>query len=417
MKRRTLLLGSGTLLTVSLGATATHATVQDAVSVADHTNFLDPISPSTLIADPNTELAESVHTWDVNFSNSDDEITSITVDYGFADGAGSFDRVSSDDVAVEFRQNGELTPVTIAADSYSGSTATFDITDTDTTAERRARVRIGTPDHGLENPPAGTYRPTLTFETASRTTDTYRAEYTVRDNDAEKITVGEPGADHLFTAVPAGSGNRFEIDTVDIRADDGTDLTEVSYEVREGTTDGTIIAEKRVSFNPQTSYDPSGTPAEIISPDDGYSISTDQLYTLTALGTDTDGNYDSATVQDTSGNQPSAISIQDPSDDSQFTADPVADEFVIAPVTVRDDDTDNDLTEVEYTVYEGDTNGTVVATETVTFRQTGWYTNDAVSVTPDDASYSVQNGQQYTLLFTARDVDENSDTSEVTDTA
>lgn len=417
MKRRTLLLGSGALLTASLGTTATHATIQEAVSIPDNANLFDPISPSTLIADPSTELAESVHTWDINFANSDGEVTSITADYGFGDAAGRFDELSSDDVTVELRQDGELTPVTIAADSYSGATATFDITDTEATADRRARVTIGTPEHGLENPPAGTYRPTLTVENASGTTDSYRAEYTVRGNDAGSITIAEPAQDHVFTAVPDGSGNHFEIDAVEIRGNTGNDLTEINYEVREGDTNGAIVAQKTARFSPQASYDPAGTPAETIHPDNGYSVTTDQVYTLTTVGEDADGNYASVTVQDTSGNQPSAIRIQEPSDGSHFTADTIDDEFVIAPVTVRDDDGDDDLTEVEYTVYEGDANGTVIGTETVTFRQVGWYTNDTVSVTPDDSSYTVQSDQQYTLVFTARDVDENFDTSEVTDTA
>ncbi|TQQ81299.1 hypothetical protein EGH24_09250 [Halonotius terrestris] len=416
MKRRTFILGGGTLITLSLGATATNASLQDTVAAAGDFRILSDPEPPTLATDPSTEGAESIHTWDVDFTNNDEDVTSITADYDFGTETASFDELSSDDVTVEFRQNGSLTTIDLKTRDYSGATATFEIADnTDTTAARRAKATIGTPENGLENPGDGTYTPTLTFNTASGQTETYEADFTARVNNAGAINVAKPTQDKDFTAVPDGNGNQFEIDAVDVRDDDGDDdLTGVNYEVREGDTNGTIVAQKSVNFTAQATYSPN---SETIQPEDGYNVKTDQLYTLTTLGEDADGNYDSATVQDTSGNQASAIRIQDPSSNSDFTADISADEFVVENVDVRDDDGDDDLVEVYYEVHEGDVDGAIVGTKTVTFSATSRYRNNQnPEVIQSDSDYTLENDQLYTVVVQGRDIDDNTASVSVQDT-
>jgi hypothetical protein len=415
MKRRTLILGGGALATLSLSVTATNAALVDTISAAADFRVLSYREPRSLTTDPSTEFAESIHTWEVDFSNTDDDIASITADYDFGSETASFNEVSSGDVTVEFEQNGSLTTLTLAADSYSGATATFDITDNDTTCEGRAKITIGVPENGLENPGSGTYEPLLTFENSSGGKIGWEGELPIQANNAGAINIAKPTKDQSFTAVPDGQGNQFEVDSVDIRDNDGDDdITEVNYEVREGGTNGTIVGQESTSFAATATYSPSGTVT--IQPNSGYSIQSGQTYTLTTTGQDTDGNYDNETVQDTAGNQSSAVTINKPSSDSAFTASVSNGQFEIDSVDVRDNDGDDDLVEVYYEVHEGDLAGTVVGTRTETFSQTGKYAPSGTQVVQPDGSYSLKNDQLYTLVVQGTDVDENSSSTSVQDT-
>lgn len=417
MNRRTFILGGGSLITLSCGATATNAALAGSATLTTDFRILPFTGPPTLTTDPPTESVESIHTWNLDFTGAEN-VASITAEYDFGTEAGSFDELTSDDVTVEFLQDGVLTPMTLDTKIYGGSTATFELTDSDTTASIRVRVTIGTPENGLINPSDGTYTPTLTFENDNGETETYQGELTTRINDSTAVNVSKPTQDQRFTAVPDGQGNVFELDQVDIGDNDGDDdLVEVNYEVREGGTSGTIVGQKTVSFGATARYQPSTSPAETIQPNDGYSIATGQTYTLTTVGEDADGNYASATVQDTSGNSGSAITIQSPSKDSEFTADVGDNQFEVSSVDVRDNDGDDDLVEVAYEVNEGDVDGTTVGTKTVTFNPTSRYRNNNQTeiVQPDDG-YSLNDNQQYTLVVQGRDADDNIASATVQDT-
>jgi len=417
MNRRTFILGGGTLITLSFGATATNATFAESTTPSVDFRVLPYTGPPTLTTDPSTEDVESIHTWNLDFTGAQD-VASITMDYDFGSEAGSFDELTSDDVTVEFRQDGVLTPIPLVAETYSGSTATFTLDGSDTTASIRARVTIGTPENGLVNPGDGTYSPTLTFESESGETKTYEGTLTTRINNSTAVSVSKPVQDQRFTAVPDGQGNVFEVDQVDVGDEDGDDdLVAVDYVVREGGTNGSVVAQKTVSFAETARYQPSTNPAATIQPDAGYSIVSGQTYTLTTAGRDADGNYGSSTVQDTSGNSQSAIRIQSPSKDSEFTADVATNQFDVSSVDVRDDDGDNDLVEVAYEVHEGDISGTTVATKTETFGATSRYRNNnqTETIQPNDG-YSLKDNQQYTLVVEGRDVDGNIGSGVVRDT-
>jgi hypothetical protein len=119
---------------------------------------------------------------------------------------------------------------------------------------------------------------------------------------AGAVRIQKPLQDQDFTAAPpqGNQGNRFEIKQVDVQDDDSDDdLVEVAYEVREGSTSGTVVAQKTVSFAATNRYKLNGNPAETITPNSGYTIQSGQLYTLTVTGTDADGNFATSTVQDT----------------------------------------------------------------------------------------------------------------------
>lgn len=123
-------------------------------------------------------------------------------------------------------------------------------------------------------------------------------------NTTSAIDIRQPDSDADFTAaLPQGNDTdgQFEVKQVDVRDGDGDDdLTEVKYEVFEGTVNDTKVAEKTITLDPPVGqYSPKGNPAEVIEPDGGYVISTGNTYTLKLTGTDFDGNFDNVTVQDT----------------------------------------------------------------------------------------------------------------------
>ena len=275
-----------------------------------------------------------------------------------------------------------------------------------------------------------TYSVSATSPTLSiQTTGSVTAE---TGNVVGAVRIQKPLQDQDFAAIPqqGNQGHRFEIAAVDVRDNDGDDdLVEVAYEVREGGSGGTVVAEKTVTFPPSNRYNPNGNPAETITPDAGYAIQSGQLYTLTVTGTDADGNVDTSTVQtgdsggSQPGNDPTAIRIQKPLQDQEFTAatpqGTQGNRFEVRQVDVRDNDGDNDLIEVSYKVRVGGATGTVVAEKTVSFAATNRYnpnSTPAEVVTPN-SGYTIQSGQLYTLTVTGTDADGNTDISTIEDTA
>jgi len=269
-----------------------------------------------------------------------------------------------------------------------------------------------------------TVQPNQSLGLASGAGITYDVELSSPTNDPSAVLIDKPVQDQTFTAVPDSQGNVFEVDAVDVRDDDSdADLIEVDYEIREGGTSGTVVGKETVDFAETNRYNPSGSPAETISPDAGYSIQTDQLYTLTVTGTDANGNFDTSTVQNISGSGAPAVRVQEPSQDQDFAAlpDGQGNQFEVQAVQVSDNDNDDDIVEVSYDVYEGGPGGTLVAQRTDTLSATDQYqpNNDPAVVVDSnsftDSSYTVNEDTQYTLTVTGTDADGNIATSTVQD--
>jgi hypothetical protein len=67
MKRRNFILGGGLLATLSLGATATNASLADSVSSVADFRVLEEIErEADLSASPRTSSTPSTHTWETN---------------------------------------------------------------------------------------------------------------------------------------------------------------------------------------------------------------------------------------------------------------------------------------------------------------------------------------------------------------
>lgn len=112
-----------------------------------------------------------------------------------------------------------------------------------------------------------------------------------------------------------------------------------------------------------------------------------------------------------SGNAKSAIAIKQI---QKFAADAKKDEWSINKVSVKDSDGDDDLDRVEYEIT--DSSGETRATRTDS-ASGGKYQANKVTITPDDASYNIPSGENYTLTVTGYDVDGNFDLDTAEDTA
>lgn len=95
--------------------------------------------------------------------------------------------------------------------------------------------------------------------------------------------------------------DEWTIDQVMVEDNDGDDdLDRVEYEIKDDG--GTVRATRTDSCgcNGGSKYQPNGNPAVTIEPDDsGYSIPSDETFTLTVRGYDTDGNSDFETRETT----------------------------------------------------------------------------------------------------------------------
>lgn len=93
-----------------------------------------------------------------------------------------------------------------------------------------------------------------------------------------------------------------------------------------------------------------------------------------------------------------------------FSANSSSDDWTISNIDIRDDDGDSDLDRIEFEIE--DSSGTVRATRTDSCGCNGGskYSpkgNPAVTITPDDSSYSVTGGETYKLTVAAYDADGN----------
>lgn len=119
----------------------------------------DPAEGTSLTLDPATADATSTHTWSFDDIDFDGEVDEVVATY--PDGA-SFDGLTNDDVTVALTRSGESEPteISVNADEYDGTEATFDLSGVfNTDIDGATSVTID----GLLNPEAGEYEPTLTF--------------------------------------------------------------------------------------------------------------------------------------------------------------------------------------------------------------------------------------------------------------
>jgi len=242
MKRRTLILGGGVLATLSLGATATNASITDTVASAANFQAVTELSSAvtSFTADPETENTESQHVWELDIP-SNEEIDRIEANYDFGSEQASFDQLTDTDVTVEFLGSGgnpSFNEVALVAADYSGATATFDI-DGGATVNEDARITIGgdvsAGDPGIVNPSSGSYEPTLeVFETDGDSL-TYSTTLTTSTGDGffeiSNLTVSSTdiavGDDVTFTFDVTNTGAGTDTRNVDLNVDRGSGFTNV----------------------------------------------------------------------------------------------------------------------------------------------------------------------------------------------
>jgi len=248
MKRRTFLLGGGLLASLSLGATATNAAIQDAVSAVSDFRVIEQADYTvSLTPNPASAGVESIHTWEINNITSTEDIDRIVADYDFGtDGAG-FGSLSNTEVTVEFEQNpnnNNLKDIRINNDSYSGTTATIDLDGTRTrTINNRAVITIGIDTAGIQNPSPGTYEPTLTFITDGGDEATYSAELKTTDTGEAFFAVDILSAPDVVSA-----GNSFNADFEVSNTGNATDTQTVT-----GSIDTTEIYSNSFTLDPTNS--------------------------------------------------------------------------------------------------------------------------------------------------------------------
>lgn len=169
MKRRTFLLGLGTLTVLSGGFASTNATIQQSVSFGSDSRVIESVGryDAWLNADPNTKNDESVHTWYFENVPFDGEVARIHFEYPDP----SFGKVRDDTVTVELTRAGESIPRAIPSTiDRQGSEATVYLDHHNHPTDIDGPVVI-TID-GILNPRVGTHHPEITFVGISDTLST-----------------------------------------------------------------------------------------------------------------------------------------------------------------------------------------------------------------------------------------------------
>ncbi|TQQ82340.1 hypothetical protein [Halonotius roseus] len=197
MKRRNFILGGGLLATLSLGTTATNASLADAVSTAaDFRVLAEKEINAKLEAVDTTEFETTTHTWDgMPFTSDGQTIVEIQADYNF-NGSGGFDTVDEGATIIEFYSDrgDRRREATFNLQNVNGATATFQITGgQEVIVDSNGSTNVSIDIVNFENPETGNYSAELTF---------------IRD-DGENLTV----TDTLSTAGGVGQFNVTIIDS------------------------------------------------------------------------------------------------------------------------------------------------------------------------------------------------------------
>lgn len=320
MKRRNFILGGGALLTISGSITVTSAQFSESVSAVADIQAVpyqaETYPVSSFSFDPETENTESTHVWEGDIS-TDDTIDRIEADYGFDTAAGSFDPLTDAEITVEFYDTSTGNPrfqtISLAASNYTGSTATFDLTDSET-IDGDVRVTIGDVQNGnagIVNPSSGSYEPTLTFFESGY--EKFRFETTLAistgDGVFEISNLSAPseavvGEDITVTFDVTNTGTGTDTRDVDLNVD-GTTVTTNSYSLdpTETMTDSftyTAQSEDKPDFVAEVAGD-TAQQSSPITVTGGWSISLNRsgngsVHTWSTPGIDFSEDVDSITI-------------------------------------------------------------------------------------------------------------------------
>jgi len=139
-------------------------------------------------------------------------------------------------------------------------------------------------------------------------TGTYTATLRVTDDGGDTNTttrtISVSGATNDPTAIQFSNfqgftadsvADEFTLDQIQVQDNDGdNDLDRIEYEVTD--SNGNIVATQTVNNIGPAQYQPSGTPAVTLT---GSSVQEGETYTLTGTAYDSDGNFDSQSLSDT----------------------------------------------------------------------------------------------------------------------
>jgi len=156
MKRRTFLFGGGALASLSLGATATNASLADTVTSAADFRVIPAGPEVSLDVTPRTPDDESTHTWQLDNISTQQGADSITLNYPSGTGV---DGISSGAVEIDFTG---ASP-TVSTVSSTGSSVTIQF-DEPAAIGGSATVTI---TDAVVNPSVGTYTPEIVFNSGN----------------------------------------------------------------------------------------------------------------------------------------------------------------------------------------------------------------------------------------------------------
>ena len=388
MKRRNFILGGVGLATLSLGATATNASLADTVSSVANFQAVEKLErEASLSANPSTSSATSKHTWtttDITTgteATDDTEVDTIEANYDFDGAAASFDGLSPSDITVKIDRNGDGSKTTISVNStgatdISGAVAMFDLSGSfNTNIAGDMELIID----GIENPStSGSFRPSLTLTNYNGDSISTEADLT--------IVEGQSFFNTTITNVPASfsANNAIQVDYQIENTGDQTDTQTTRFLV-----DGTQEDSTAVTLDPQisttgsfsytpTSSDGSSLDIRVESDDDSDTkiVTKGNTFTLsldpsTAGVTDSVHTWSAETVDENSFNNDEDIDTIDVdySDSTQdSTLDTLTDEDITVEMTRKlGSGPDRETISVNSGDYSGDT---------ATFDLSGNFTTD-----------------------------------------
>jgi len=388
MKRRNFILGGVGLATLSLGATATNASLADTVSSVANFQAVEKIErEASLSANPSTSSTPSKHTWTTTdittgtTSTDDTQVDTIEANYDFDGDAASFDGLGPSDITVKIDRNGDGSKTDISVNStgatdISGAVAIFELSgipDTNIAGDMELII------DGIENPStSGSFRPSLTLTNYNGDSISTEADLTIVD--------GQSFFNTTITSIPTSFSvnNAIQVDYQIENTGDQTDTQTIRFLVdgtQENSTavtlDPQISTTGSVSYTP-TSSDGSSLDIRVESDDDSDTkiVTKGNTFTL-SLNPDTAGatnaihTWSADTVTESEFNDGEDIDTIDVdySDNNQgSTLDTLSDEDITVEMT-RELSGGPDRSTID--VNSGDYSG-----DTATFDLSGNFTTD-----------------------------------------
>ena len=398
MKRRNFILGGVGLATLSLGATATNASLADTVSSVANFQAVEKIErEASLSANPSTSSTPSKHTWTTTdittgtTSTDDTQVDTIEANYDFDGDAASFDGLDPSDITVNIDRNGDGSKTDISVNStgatdISGAVAIFELSgipDTNIAGDMELII------DGIENPStSGSFRPSLTLTNYNGDSISTEADLTIVD--------GQSFFNTTITSIPTSFSvnNAIQVDYQIENTGDQTDTQTIRFLVdgtQENSTavtlDPQISTTGSVSYTP-TSSDGSSLDIRVESDDDSdtkivtkgntFSLSLDPS---TAGVTDSVHTWSAETINTSDFNDGEAIDTVevDYSDSSQGSTLNNLDQADIFVTLTRELDEGPDR--VTLTGDDGDTgiNDDDYSGDTATFDLSGYYDTDSIN--------------------------------------